>query len=205
MTIYSYILLPLVAGGIGWFTNWIAIKMLFHPRKKIKVLFFEIQGIFPKRQALVAEKIGQMVANELLSVNDIRQRLNKPGSLDAINDNIEDKIEEYLEVTFPAKYPVVSLFMGKKARVRLKDDFMHEVHEITPMVVDKYMDKLENDINIEQIVKERVSLLSPVTLEKLLMGILKKEFQFVEWVGAALGLVIGVVQILIDVLIQHNT
>ncbi|WP_301924367.1 DUF445 domain-containing protein, partial [Ferruginibacter sp.] len=51
----------------GWVTTWIAIKMLFHPRRPIKILGLTIQGIFPKNQRLIAEKLGQVVGKELLS------------------------------------------------------------------------------------------------------------------------------------------
>lgn len=41
---YYLVLIPIIAAFIGWFTNWIAIKMLFHPRlpKKYWVLPFRV-------------------------------------------------------------------------------------------------------------------------------------------------------------------
>ena len=53
MTIY---LIPFISAFIGWFTNWIAIKMLFHPKEEKNILGIKIQGIFPKRQQQFAEK-----------------------------------------------------------------------------------------------------------------------------------------------------
>ena len=80
---------------------------------------------------------------------------------------------------------------------------MHEIAEITPMVVNQYMDNLESDLDIEKIIKDRVALLSPETLEQLLNSILKSEFRFIEIIGAVLGFIIGVIQVLIVVL-QEN-
>lgn len=193
-------MLPIIAAAIGWFTNWIAVKMLFHPRKKIKFLFFEIQGIFPKRQYAMAEKIGKMVANELLTVSDFKERINDPKNLEAINKNIEEKVDQYLDDTFPKAYPMMSMFVGKKARLKMKGDFLKEVQSVTPVVIDKYMENLEGSFDVEKIVRQKVSLLSPVTLEKMLMDILKKEFQFIELIGAVLGFMIGVIQVLLVVL-----
>ena len=51
-------LLPLIAALIGWLTNLIAVKMLFHPRKSINLGFFSVQGVFPKRQKALAKKLG---------------------------------------------------------------------------------------------------------------------------------------------------
>jgi len=65
--------LPFIAAIIGWFTNFLAVKMLFYPREKIKILFFELQGVFPKRQELLAVRIGKLVADDLLSVKIYRR------------------------------------------------------------------------------------------------------------------------------------
>ncbi len=193
----TYLALPLIAAAIGWFTNWIAVKMLFRPRKKIRFLFFEIQGIFPKRQHAVAEKIGQMVSKELLSIDDIRERISKPGNLEAINQSIERKLDDYLTVTFPERNPVMSMLMGKKTKTRLKDEFLKEVEDITPEIINKYVENLEGELDVEKMIRQKVSLLSPATLERLIMDVLKKEFQFIELIGAVLGFVIGVIQVLL--------
>jgi uncharacterized membrane protein YheB (UPF0754 family) len=193
----SYLLLPVIAAAIGWFTNWIAVKMLFHPRKKIRILFFDIQGIFPKRQYAMAEKIGKLVASELLNTSDFKDRINDPKNLESINQSIEAKVDQYLDETFPTKYPMMSMLLGKKARLKMKGDFLKEVQSVTPVVIDKYMENLEGTFDVEKIVRQKVSLLSPITLENLIMGILKKEFQFIELIGAVLGFMIGVIQVLL--------
>ncbi|MFM7359781.1 MAG: DUF445 domain-containing protein, partial [Actinomycetota bacterium] len=59
---YWPIFLILISGFIGWITNWIAIKMLFHPRKPIRVLGLTLQGIFPKNQSQFAQKLGKLVS-----------------------------------------------------------------------------------------------------------------------------------------------
>ncbi len=69
------LLIPFISAFIGWFTNWIAIKMLFHPRHPKKILGVTLHGIFPKRQAVFAEKLGKMVSEELLSFEDIQQKI----------------------------------------------------------------------------------------------------------------------------------
>ncbi|HMT36432.1 MAG TPA: DUF445 family protein, partial [Chitinophagaceae bacterium] len=67
--------LPFIAAFIGWFTNWLAIKMLFHPREPINILGYSLQGIFPKRQKQFAEKLGSLVAKELISFDEISAKL----------------------------------------------------------------------------------------------------------------------------------
>ena len=58
--------MPFIGAGIGWVTNFIAVKMLFHPRKPLRLLFFSVQGVFPKRQQAFAHKLGAIVSDELI-------------------------------------------------------------------------------------------------------------------------------------------
>ncbi len=50
------ILIPIIGAIIGLGTNYLAVKMLFRPRRKI----FGIQGVFPKRKNNIAERIGEV-------------------------------------------------------------------------------------------------------------------------------------------------
>ena len=72
---WTWCLLPLIAAVIGWGTNYLAVRMLFHPREEMRILGLRIQGVFPKRQQALAEKLGQLVARELFSMEDVRRHL----------------------------------------------------------------------------------------------------------------------------------
>jgi len=50
------LLIPIIGFIIGYFTNYLAVKMLFRPRNKI----FGIQGVLPKRKEILAKKIGEV-------------------------------------------------------------------------------------------------------------------------------------------------
>jgi len=50
------ILIPLIGAIIGLGTNYLAIKMLFHPRKKV----LGIQGVFSKRKKDIAKRVGEV-------------------------------------------------------------------------------------------------------------------------------------------------
>jgi uncharacterized membrane protein YheB (UPF0754 family) len=171
--------------------------MLFRPRNKVKILFFTIQGIFPKRQALLAERIGRLVADDLLSPEDIKQKMITEENIDAIKKIIESKIDEYLNSTFPQKYPITSMFFGNNRKKQIKCDLLEEVERVTPSVIGEYVQIIEDKINVDEIVKQKVESFPPDRLEEVLNSILKKEFKFIELIGAIIGFFIGVLQIFI--------
>ena len=73
---YSIIIRPLIGAGIGYITNWIAVKMMFRPLHPIKIGKFTLPftpGIIPKNQPKLAESIGNTIASSLLTDNDLKE------------------------------------------------------------------------------------------------------------------------------------
>ena len=136
---------PFIGAFIGWITNWLAIKMLFHPRKPIKILFITFHGIFPKNKPRIAEKLGTVVQS--------------------IHKTIVDEIEKNL-----------------------------------PTVIGSSIDKIEEKLDIQQLVRNKVANFSDEKLEQLLLDITAREFTFIEVIGGVLGFIIGIIQLLISAL-----
>lgn len=194
MLIYT---LPFIAAITGWVTNYLAIKMLFHPRKKIDLYLFSVQGIFPKRQAVLAERLGQIVSKELFSFKDIKDRFTSTSTAIEINKVLDEKLEDFLEVKLKSSMPMLAMFLNKEAKVKIKETLHLEFQNILPDILNKYSEKLEKDINIEEIVANKVSAFSSDKLEQILFSIMKKEFKFIELLGGVLGFMIGIIQLLI--------
>ena len=188
--------LPFIAALVGWFTNYLAVKMLFHPKEPINFYFFKIQGIFPKNQREVAGRIGSIVADELLSSDDIRDRLNNQENILTIQEMAEAKVDYYLNVTFPSQYPITSAILGSKRKDKFKSEIMTEMEGVVPDMVDKYMEHLEDKFDVRAIIESRVAQLPTEKLEEMISKLLRKEFKFIEYIGAVIGFIIGWIQVL---------
>ncbi|MCO7077975.1 DUF445 domain-containing protein, partial [Pseudomonas aeruginosa] len=127
---YWLLLIPVIAAFIGWITNYIAIKMLFHPRNPVKILGFSIQGIFPKRQEQFAMKLGKLVSDELLSFSDIEQKITHPENIKAMLPQLEQHIDHILRVKLSDSMPVISMFIGDKTIDRIKTVFLEELQAL---------------------------------------------------------------------------
>lgn len=189
--------IPLISAFIGWFTNWIAIKMLFHPRLPVKVLGITIQGIFPKRQHQFAQKLGKLVSEELLSFKDIEAKITDGSNLKQVMPIVETHIDNFLRNKLAAEMPIISMFIGDKTIEQLKSVFMKELESLFPVLMTSYMEKLKHELDLEAIVTEKVSNFSSDKLEEILQAIMSKEFRFIEVIGAILGFLIGIVQVFI--------
>jgi uncharacterized membrane protein YheB (UPF0754 family) len=197
---YWLFLIPIISAFIGWFTNWIAIKMLFHPKEPKKILGITFHGIFPKRQKQFAEKLGKLVSDELLSFSDIESKITDPKNLDKIMPQVDQYIDNFLRVKLADAMPMISMFIGDKTINQLKEVFLAEMRELFPTIMSNYMNKLQGDLDLEKIVVDKVSAFSSDKLESILNQIMSKEFKFVEIIGGVLGFIIGLIQVLLTLL-----
>lgn len=196
----GYIITLLLSTFTGWVTTWIAVKMLFHPRKPIKLPGYTLQGIFPKNQRLIAEKLGQVVGKELLSFDEIEQKVTNPENLQKLKPEIEAHIDGFLNTRLKEVFPMLSMFIGEKTTTQLKEAFLLELENLFPILMKTYMNKLQHDLDLEKIVTEKVAAFSSEKLENILLQITKREFKFLEFIGGFFGLLIGIVQIVIAAL-----
>ena len=82
---------PIIGAIIGYFTNYIAVKMLFYPRKEIKVFGHVLPftpGAIPKGKPRLAKAIGNVVATTLLTEDDIKEKVLSPELENAAVDKI---------------------------------------------------------------------------------------------------------------------
>ena len=74
----KFILPPLVGAVIGYFTNLIAVKMLFFPHEEKRIFGRRVPftpGAIPKGKARLAKAAGDIVQNDLFTKEDISSRM----------------------------------------------------------------------------------------------------------------------------------
>jgi uncharacterized membrane protein YheB (UPF0754 family) len=194
MIIYT---LPLIGALIGWLTNYVAIKMLFHPKSEIKIFFFSLQGIFPKRQRAFAEKLGQVVSTELLTAQEVTAHLKEKATSEAVLNHIAMRLEEGIASRLPRAFPMLAMFMSSKNAEKLKRVLLEQISGLNEELIDKLSRELEKELDVQGIVEEKVAAFSSDKLEEILFSIMRREFKFIEVVGAVLGFFIGLIQILL--------
>lgn len=179
-----------------------ALKLLFHPRQPKNILGFRLHGVFPKRQRQIAESLGRIVGQELLSFKDIEKTITDPANVAKILPMADAHIDNFLRVKLKESMPMIAMFIGDKTIGQLKAVFIQELETLFPQIMQQYVHNLQHDLDLERIVVDKIANFSSDRLESMLNQILTKEFRFVEVIGAALGFLIGVVQILLTLLMK---
>ncbi|MED6314540.1 MAG: DUF445 family protein, partial [Verrucomicrobiota bacterium] len=184
---WTWCLLPVIAAVVGWGTNYLAVRMLFHPREEIRILGLRIQGVFPKRQQALAEKLGQLVARELFSMEDVRRHLQGDEFVAHVTKVIEGKVDEFLKNNLMEAIPMAAMFLGSDMVEKIKYSLVNCLAKAVPELGEMFISHLEKNMNVEKLVRDKVSAFSSDKLEEILLGIMRREFRFIEGVGAILG------------------
>src|SRR5690606_19604310 len=100
-------LLPVVGAFIGWVTNVIAVRMLFRPKRPVRVPLtsLTLQGVLPRRHADLAASIGRTVSEELLPVAELVKRLDVAAIKEEMVAAVSEHVDRRLDTSVPKWLP----------------------------------------------------------------------------------------------------
>ncbi len=194
----QYILPVLLSCFTGWFVIWITLKLLFRPHKPVFVGPLKIQGIIPANQKIIAEKIGRLVSTRLFSFSALQEKVTDPQNFNSLKPEIETHIDYFLREKLKATFPMLSMMIGDKTINQLKSAFLLELEALFPVLMKSYISRLEKDLNIENMVTQKIAGFSINKTEELVYKSAKKQLIKVQLLGAAIGLLIGFIHIFIN-------
>jgi uncharacterized membrane protein YheB (UPF0754 family) len=168
--------------------------MLFHPRKPVSILGWPLQGVFPKRQKELAASLGSLVEKELISHQDIQKVISNPEFSESLNKILNDYIREFLTKKVVSLHPMVAMFLKGESLESVKKLLARETGKHLPGILSTISIQLERNLDLKEMVRTKVERFSMDKLEQVLFGIMKKEFRFIEIMGAVLGFAIGIFQ-----------
>jgi len=187
------ITIPLVGALIGWITNILAIKLIFRPYQPviIPVINYRIQGLIPKRRDELALNVGQVIGEELLSLDDLFNRINENGVKDKIINTVIATVSSRLDERIPLLVPVPV----RKVFLSLVEDILQKE---TPVMINRLLvdlsGKMKEEINVSQMIQEKINSYDLHELERVILLIASRELKHIEVLGAVLGFAIGLVQ-----------
>jgi len=185
--------LAVVGALIGWMTNVIAIKLLFRPINPIgiKGTPFMIQGLIPKRKGEIAKSIGDVIRDELVSMEVIVDQIIEDMDKNQIVEIIKVKIVEVANEKMPSLIP--AMFKGMIIQ-NIESMIDENGEQIVTELGEKLSHKAIEAIDISKMVEERINAFDFEKIEEMTLKIASTEFKHIEVLGGVLGFVIGLFQ-----------
>lgn len=186
----SYIITPAAGAVIGYFTNWLAIKMLFYPHEEKYIGKFKLPftpGLIAKEKIALANKIGRVTEDYVLTDETFLKYLNSQENkakilnmLSALADKIKKNdytIEAALNLLFKDKTEEAADIFEELCSDRIKEYINSEsaaeaFAELITFIIVKLMKNENNSLPYDKIFKE----FSENILETILNRIFDDDF-----------------------------
>jgi len=183
------------------FSCWLVIKLfffiLFRPYQPISILGFRVQGVLPQKQSAIATRAGKIVAQQFFSPKTIEEKISDPSVLQKIMPLIEEHIDDFLRNKLKKEMPFIGMFVGDKTIGSLKKVFMTELETLFPNIMKSYVSNLIKDLNIEQLVSQKIAAASIPAIENSIKKDFSTERRLLMLVSASVGLIIGVIVMIV--------
>lgn len=190
-----FILLPVTGAIIGWMTNVIAIRLLFRPLEPVRLwpLSVSFQGLIPRRREEIAANVGEVVAEQLFSVDELTERLDMP----VLQKEVERKVRIAVERWCSRKMGMFPATVRDYCSGVLRDLVAAEVARQFPAIAGGVFSHMREQVDVRAVVADKINALPLDDVEALVLSVARRELKQIEWLGALLGFVIGLLQALL--------
>lgn len=194
---WKYASIPTLAAFIGWFTNWIAIKLSFYPLHFVGIPpYLGWQGIIPRKAAKMARISVEASLAKIGTPREVYQQMDPATLSRHINQILSLWIKPYTKDILFEQYPQLWKLLPAKIKERIYD----EVAAKLPAVVDDLVYDLGE--NIDEILDlEHLAVEELTNNRKLLVRIFQecgeREFRFIINSGIYFGALFGFIQMLV--------
>ncbi|MBN1197033.1 MAG: DUF445 family protein [Candidatus Aminicenantes bacterium] len=175
------LIFPLLGALLGYLTNWLAITLLFRPRRRI----LGIQGLLEKRKAEIARNTAQIVRTHLLNTKEIRRLVDRNKARRSI-DRLVDR-----QLSLMPRLARRVLSRG------LRELTYHYVFDGDGYVKEEILELALNDADLEKIMVDKITATDLSQLERIIRQASGPEIRFILFSGAILGFLVGLVEALL--------
>jgi uncharacterized membrane protein YheB (UPF0754 family) len=191
------LIMPLFGLFTGWFTDWLALRMIFYPIEPRRYFGVQWQGLFLKRRAEVAEAYGSLIAQEIITPHNVIEAILHGPLSDRVLALIQRQLD--LELGSVAR-PLLVFAVGSRKYQDVKLSIAEQIMNRLPETMRYIEDYATDAMDIRNVLVSKMKELSPHEFERLL----RPAFEQDEWIliatGAVLGFAVGEGQVL---LLEH--
>jgi uncharacterized membrane protein YheB (UPF0754 family) len=189
------LMMPLTYGFVGWFTNWVALKMTFYPIKFWGIPpYLGWQGIIPRKAHKMANRAVDVITGRLIKIEEIFDKVDpamiekelKPMLKPVIRDLTKDIIDQIRPGLWPAIPDLV------------KNQIYAETEKQIPGAIKSIIVGIRKNVyqyfDLKGMVLKKLSGDNVVLVVELFQTVGGPEFRFIELSGLYFGLLLGLIQ-----------
>jgi len=189
--------LPLFGLFTGWFTDWLALKMIFHPKQPWGVGPLRWQGLFLRRRQEVASQYGDLIAQEILTPSHLFEALLEGPLSDRVFLLVQRNVQRVIDEQSGVARPLVVLAVGSTRYQQMKRSVAGKVMRRLPDTMTRAEAYAADAMDIRNTLVTKMRELDEEQFEELIRPAFRQDEWILISVGAALGFLMGELQVLL--------
>lgn len=187
-------ILPLFGVLVGYFTNLVALKLIFRPLNPIKVGKLVIQGMFIRRQKEVSTEYSKIVASKIITIENIFEYIIRGPGSEKLEKIVCKQIEYTINETAGLLRSLVEISTGSQLFIHIRNIACFRFMQELPMNIRQVFGYAENALDLEHILRHKMIGLTPLEFESFLRPVFKEDETTLILIGAMLGGLAGFLQ-----------
>lgn len=195
-TIHNIWLLPIFGLITGFVSDYVALQMLFEPRRAKKVMGIKLHGVIHAQREEITRNYARILAADLFSPQILFDAvLTGPGS-DRLFAMVQREVMTAVDSELGAVgAPVAKLAVGTRRYNELKETVAQRAVALIPATVPAIEEYAGATLDLESVLTEKLNQLTVEQFEGIMRPIFKDDEMLMVTVGAALGFLVGEVQL----------
>ncbi|MEP7702844.1 DUF445 family protein [Paraglaciecola sp. 25GB23A] len=183
--------IPIISAFVGWFTNFLAVKMMFYPIEFIGIKpFLGWQGLIPAKRREMAEIEVELVLGKLLSVQELAARIDPVELTKAIERRLKQVIRKVVNEVMQEAAPQLWASLPVQAKNLVYARVEHDIPNVVSKMVGDFKHNIEEIVDIKELVVTQL-VNAPELINEIFLKSGAKEFPFIEKSGAYFGFLFG--------------
>ncbi len=188
--------LPVFGLLVGYATNWLALNLIFRPLHPTRIGPWTVQGLFLRRQKEVSAVWCRIVTSEILTVRNLVAAMLEGPRAERTRELIRFHIRPVVDEAMGVLKPVAQLAVGDKLLEGLRDSVGEKAVRVSHEPFDHWPFNRERAAVIDRLLRERMEAMPPEQFQDLLRPCFQEDEWILILVGAALGFLAGLAQLL---------
>jgi uncharacterized membrane protein YheB (UPF0754 family) len=190
-------LLPILGVIVGWMTNALGMFVIFEPVEARYILGVKIQGLFLRRQQQVADVYAGIIADDVVTLENIGNFLLTGPRTDRTRQMLESAMGPAIDMAAGPARAAVRVALGAREYESIRSSVAHESvdYTMTP-VLDPEFSRAQSD-RIRTLIAARTREMAPRDFVEMLRSAIKEDEWMLYLHGALMGLAGGFIHLLI--------
>ena len=201
--VVAYLSIPVVAGFVGWITNWLAIQLTFYPLdyKGLRP-FLGWQGIIPSKAKRMATMCVDSTLSRIGSVNDVVEQMDPEVIVDHIIQQLKPRVPELVDEILLARHDTLWRNLPNPVKRNMYKRVEQQLPSVMNGLLEDIAPKIESLFVLKQLVIDTLEKDTEL-LNKIFLNCGQQEFSFIIKSGLWFGFLFGLPQMLLWYAVPH--